>query len=145
MARDTFDKASKLGISAEDLKQASYLKTELEKIANRIGNEKDTPLHTYKVKADILSTDLLKIAQNSGFLDDEAFDLIEYGVASDSVTVLTYTLDDIAQFQVVLDILGEQSFRLKKRPAEFFFIFDGLGGKLILEDEENFKIQGLVP
>jgi hypothetical protein len=48
---DTYDKASKLLIGNEDLEQAKFLKTLLEKIAVRVGNEFETPLHIIDVGA----------------------------------------------------------------------------------------------
>ena len=81
---DTFDKSSKLAIGHEDLVQAQYKKTASNKIAVRVGNEDDTPLHV-KSKELILGVDYDEV-------DDTTLGLVQTIVYKlDNVTVQTVT------------------------------------------------------
>jgi hypothetical protein len=131
-------------INHDSRETESFFKTENDKIARRIGNDKDAPLHTYRVKSDINLIDLFGLASSSGLLEGESYDLIEYGVFDGDCNILTYSLDEISQFQVVIKIFSLESFSIQKRPAEYFMLQES-GDNILLESGDNLKTQGLVP
>ncbi len=138
------DKESRPKTHLEELEHYKFLKTELDKVAVRIGNDKATPLYTYRAFSDINYTDLLQFANNAGFLEGEAYDLIEYGIGPNDNPIATFTLDDLSQFQLVFKINAVDNFSIQKRPAEFFLLTEQ-GDMVIAENGDNIKIQGLVP
>jgi len=138
------DKISKPKTHREELEQFRYLKSIIDRVALRVGTEYEAPLYTHKVQSDITYTDLLQFANNAGFLEGEAYDLIEYGIGPNDNPIATFTLDDLAQFQLVFNITDPQHFSVQKRPAEYFFLIED-GDMFLTETGDNFKIQGLVP
>jgi len=144
MAKDTYDRDSRLKLDREDLDQAKYLKSVLDRIAVRVGNEYGAPLFTHKKESDININDLFGLANGSGILDGEVYDEIEYGLLTNGCSALTYSFEEIHQFQVIINLVNKDSFRIFKRPAEFVMLTE-VGDTMVTESGNILKIQGLTP
>jgi len=82
MGFDSYDKSSRPTVANEDLEQAKFLKTILDKIAVRIGNEAGSPLYTQQVTAGDIGEDVFT------FNEDAAIEL------NDPTTLVSYTVPD---------------------------------------------------
>jgi len=145
---EDYDKSTKSTVAHEDLEQAKFLKTVLDEIAVRVGNSDSAPLFTHQKKEDISLNTLFNLTNSSGLLVGAEFDCIMYGVGgegNEGLNILTYELDGVAQFQIVLDLISQENFTIYKRPAEFFLLQEN-GDNILLEDGVGaLRTQGLTP
>lgn len=80
MSFDTYDKSSRPKIANEDLEQAKFLKTLLDKIAVRVGNESGSPLYTQQVTAGDIGEDVYEFNEDASVLQNDPTDLVSYTV-----------------------------------------------------------------
>ena len=95
---------------------------------------------------DLTISALLNLTTGSGFLIGEEYDLIEYGLIGgpDGRSLLTFSLLGISQFQVLIDLVSNESFTIQKRASLYNLLQeDGFG--VLQENGDNLLIEGLIP
>jgi len=98
---DTYDKATRLLIPNEDLEQAKFIKTLLERIAVRVGNEFETPLHIVNVGATKGVTSVI-----NGVTDPVIGNVIELPVPPADQFIAKYVLENLATIDDVFHELN---------------------------------------
>ena len=106
MSFDTYDKTSRPQVANEDLEQAKFLKTLLDKIAVRIGNEQGSPLYTQQVTAGDIGEDVYEFNEENAVELNDPITLVSYTVPAGKV----FYLDNI-------DVSGESYAKFTVRLA----------------------------
>lgn len=132
------------GIGTNTGQSGSFTYNESGDIARRVTLDGEPVLFESAIS---LNT-LFNLTNSSGLLVDEEFDCIMYGIGGDGddgLNILTYQLDGVSQFQIILDLISQESFTIYKRPAEFFLLQEN-GDKILLEDGLGaLRTEGLTP
>ena len=142
---DSYDKNTRLHIAGKDLEQAKFLVTEIGRVAARVANDEDAPLHVHVNSIDLEFKDLFGLASTTGFLDNEVYDKITCGVCYTTQRhILTFISEGISKFQVCMFINTGTSFEIVKRNAVFELLQENRD-EVLLENFDKLLIQGLVP
>ena len=86
---------------------------------------------------------LITMANSLGFLDGESYDKIVFEVDQE-IGFLIFSLANILQFELVIDITSEAQWQITKTESEGFLLQED-GFKLLQEDGFAIKTQGKLP
>lgn len=86
---------------------------------------------------------LLALTQSSGFLDGEAYDQIVHLVIGNKA-FFDFEINGITQFQVVIEITDQESYRIFKQ-IPIFNILQENDDLLLQENGDALKTEGIIP
>ena len=143
MGLDTDDKSSSPTVANEDLEQAKFLKTILDKIAVRIGNEQSSPLYTQQVTAGDVGEDVFTFNEDAAIELNNPTTLVSYTVPAGKVFYLDQIIvsgESYGKFTVKIDAVEN---KVKRSSWGDFNVevnynsFKVLAGKVILLEVNN--------